>query len=311
MRVDENATPLGALLNDDCLGCHTGTTGRLGGFGGAPLVNIPTGGTDPANNAAVLAYLPGGYFNSGADSISDAKMHNIDMDNPDNIFSNNAPPGYVDMDGEGGLPSDDAGWTSQLTCAGNFGCHGDHTQPDQAKAISGEHHTDTANYRMLNGIQGKEDRAYTIALNIYAADNTDGQTRSISYLCGECHGDFHNADDVTDIADTYVNAWVRHPTDLAMTDALGSGDVYTDYDYDIEAPSGQKLADQAAYDLATTQASGEFAYVTCLSCHFAHGGNNDDLLRWTYDGMQAGQTDATLKGTGCFRCHTNKDAPDA
>jgi hypothetical protein len=49
-------------------------------------------------------------------------------------------------------------------------------------------------------------------------------------------------------------------------------------------------------------------YVMCLSCHRAHGSPYNDMLRWDYDGMVAGNgSGGGNDGTGCFKCHSEKD----
>jgi len=45
--------------------------------------------------------------------------------------------------------------------------------------------------------------------------------------------------------------------------------------------------------------------VMCLSCHRAHGSPYKDMLRWDYDEMLVGGGDGD--GEGCFKCHTQKD----
>ncbi len=52
------------------------------------------------------------------------------------------------------------------------------------------------------------------------------------------------------------------------------------------------------YDYATYIT--EERQVTCLSCHRAHGTENDDLLRWEYSTQDAGTDTADY---GCLGCH--------
>ncbi|MGB9716198.1 MAG: cytochrome c3 family protein [Thermodesulfovibrionales bacterium] len=44
----------------------------------------------------------------------------------------------------------------------------------------------------------------------------------------------------------------------------------------------------------------------CLSCHRAHGSPYADILRWNYDEMRTGSY--TTTDSGCFTCHTGKNA---
>ncbi|MBU0682021.1 MAG: hypothetical protein KKD73_11440, partial [Proteobacteria bacterium] len=45
-----------------------------------------------------------------------------------------------------------------------------------------------------------------------------------------------------------------------------------------------------------------------LSCHVAHASAYPDMLRWDYNNMIAETNDPQQKDTGCFICHTTKDA---
>ena len=310
MALNEDGTagggPYGGLTISNCIGCHTAPTGATENthITGAPYVAV-TDDPFPAADFNFTTGLPGGYFNPGINAAADARMHNPSTLNPDTIFgdtgTNFTPPGYADL--TIGLPLDGEGveWTEQLTCAGGFGCHGTHSEAGtaltQAEAIKGMHHSDVGSgYRMLVGIDGTEDPDYTISGNRYAANETADQTSSISYLCSECHGDYHTAANTNELPDGTGSSWIRHPTDYKMVANTALQDGYETYNgSDPQVPVG-------TLNGADPVAGSNF--VICLSCHFAHGGDQPDLLRWDYSDMTAG---TGTNATGCFRCHTTKD----
>lgn len=117
---------------------------------------------------------------------------------------------------------------------------------------------------------------------------------TISYLCAQCHGDFHS------VIGTASTSWLRHPTDAVLPNS-GEYAAYTTYS--VEAP----VARPTVYTAASGDVLPDTDIVNCLSCHRAHGSPEPDLLRWNYDTMIAGNGSAD---TGCFTCHTTKnDAP--
>ncbi len=307
------AAPNETLLRYGCVACHTGTND---GTNNIPYVNkttLPTYGTDGTTGET----LAGGNFywvaTNGANL--DAKGHNVASDSLANQDATlgNTPPG-----GTGAL-------TSQLTCAGTTGCHGDRSQDSDFGAMSGTHHADDSvidgssvvrSYRFLDGILGLEDSDWeyqptTSAHNQYKGfdrtADTELATGSISSLCGQCHNDFHNgAGNVGGTAPSgapFASPWVRHPTDFDMGNT-GATSEYRGYGgtgnaYVVAAPV-------ASVDVTTVLQNVTFnndTIVTCISCHRAHGTPYDDLLRWDYSGISAGSG-----GTGgCFECHTTKN----
>ena len=234
-----------------------------------------------------------------------------------------------------------------LTCAGIAGCHGDRTQGYNFSAIHGLHHavaptdlvfdgtTIKTSYRFLDGVAGVEDpdweyKASSILHNGYqgaarTADTDDAASNhTISHLCAECHGAFHNVtsspgvftgvqgiisgDDMT----VASSPWLRHPTDFDMSSLPGEYASYTSYDPIV--PVGRTGSPAVGWKTDNTVNSAtNGAIVMCLSCHRAHGSPWPDLLRWDYSGMIAGPAGTTINGvtqatgTGCFVCHTNKD----
>ncbi|MFH1673225.1 MAG: cytochrome c3 family protein [Pseudomonadota bacterium] len=273
--------PYGALTKGTCLGCHTTTgTDPLGDANNYPYVKLGGGATN---------WLAGGYFTDGGLNHDD---------NSHTLASTVTPAGF---DGVGGTFTNYSGGTDGLSCAGTAGCHGVQTTANQATAISGGHHgNNTAlGYRMLcvdtEKVDGTGASDYEEALNL-APDAADphnlynagvATNATISELCGKCHGDFHGTAN-TKIGDD----WVRHPTDNLITTTWEIQTItnYTATDWKFN-PAG--TVDMAA------PATGNL-YVTCLSCHRAHGTEYNDVLRFDYAAQSAGGGGTT----GCLGCHT-------
>jgi cytochrome c553 len=341
------AGPYGALLVNDCIGCHTQTgTDTLGGSSDEiPIVyNIaePTYGNDGTDGDT----LAGGNFHWVAVVGDPAKGHNVPTITAADTI---APPGYdsgrPDKDGE--IPGNGI-WAAgtQVTCAGLYGCHGQHrdTDTNDWSSIRGGHHEnddclksgtyDTAlagttvgkSYRFLYGIVGLEDSDWEFQPALGAHNQYKGihriddaiastDTSTISYLCSECHGQFHNDTGAGAIGD--ASPWLRHPTDFDMGAASGSEYVYYNGDdgtgtasYSVVAPVGLEtfVDTQTVVDSVHVASSAQDAIVLCISCHRAHGTPWDDLLRWNY--VEAGSVMSAGSGAGnvgCFICHTTKD----
>ena len=329
----EGDAPMGALLVDDCVGCHTAPSGTQNdGTGNIPYVDqtdLPTyGATGTTGNT-----LAGGTFYH-VRTGTDADGHNVDGIVAQDVVLALEPPGYDStLGGSIDLPA--GAWGSQLTCAGAFGCHGDHSETDQFGAVRGGHHGDdtppldgttvTKSYRFLLGIKGLEcntashkwEYQPTAAIhNQYkgldrATDVYVGAEDTINYLCAECHGFFHSATNNTGdlaiggtAAGAFGSPWVRHPTDFDMSNAStgeyaaynGGGNPYS--------PIAPLASEVVTVPLAAITFGGTDAIVSCISCHRAHGTDFADLLRWDYATMDAGQ--AVTPNDGCFICHTTK-----
>lgn len=325
--------PFPVLLLGGCMGCHSNSVGiTIKTAGNIPVV-WNTGGTttDPGTSQSWGgdAYnLAGGNFSYVVTGPSHAKGHNIEgMVVQDPQLLNN-PPGYLESED----PSIVA-WsnTNRLTCAGSNGCHGDRNVDRASYAdsfsasfagVKGAHHgastpidgsTTAKSYRFLGStvlsaysVLGLEDPNWQQSASVsdhneYQGALTQGTTNTISYLCGQCHGNFHASAGIGT-----GSPWLRHPTD---TDVIAKGGEYANYNdkvavgaYSLEAPVGYVGTIPAA--ARTTVTSGN-SPVICLSCHRAHASPYNDILRWEYSTMLAGGGGAS--GTGCFRCHTTKD----
>ncbi|MHB8790715.1 MAG: cytochrome c3 family protein [Desulfobulbaceae bacterium] len=312
--------PQPKLLNNDCLGCHTGA-------------NDGTSITDPTEppkiyNTAAPSYgtdtLAGGNFYWV--TLDDATGHNVAELGASTDVLGNTPPGHT-----GAL-------ASQLTCAGVYGCHGERTagNEDPMEAMKGAHHfphnnvTDGSldgssvglSFRYLLGVQGREDTTWeftnaddTSTHNIYkgvarsgVSEATAADPTSINALCGQCHGAFHREGNdaygiVEGVNGTIGGAtpsqWIRHPTDYDMPLTVGSE--YAAYTtYRVQTPVGTTTPGNT---IDVTTAGNRI--VLCVSCHRAHGSPHADILRWDYGTMLTGAS--AVGETGCFACHTAKD----
>ncbi|MDL1965077.1 MAG: hypothetical protein LWW90_00170 [Candidatus Desulfofervidus auxilii] len=325
--------PNDALLVDDCVGCHSGATALKGTSNEIPVVLRTTApsGTGPGKS------LAGGDFYWVANG-DDTKGHNVDgVASVDGNLSYD-PPGWdasATADNTFGQVTGGSNpdWGSnQLTCAGMYGCHGDHTETTNAGAIRGAHHGDDSclkagsavegnqggtvatSYRWCGGIHGIEDSDWEWTASDGSTDHNQykgvngnsgySNKTTISYLCAECHGVFHS-----DIGGT-SSPWTRHPTDFDMGSASGTeyqyynGGTGANNNYSVIAPVGSSSIGSNPLSTVNAGTADGTAIVLCVSCHRAHGTEWPDLLRWNYDDMIAGQS--STPNEGCFICHTTK-----
>ncbi|MBI5557137.1 MAG: cytochrome c3 family protein [Deltaproteobacteria bacterium] len=325
-------SPSGALTNGGCIGCHTGTNTVAGNIPYVLSSGAPTYGTNTlagGNFYWVLTDDTTGHNVIGLEAGVNADV-NLDYD----------PPGWnPDFNANTQVNSGNGAWATQLTCAGTYGCHGEHVKGgstvDDFTAISGSHHGDDStldgsttakSFRFLYGIIGKEDTNWEFdsssidhnqyygvhrASDTMPASGSEG-AKSINYLCAECHGNFHSGAGNLG-ADTGVEAaaaWIRHPTDYDMN-VLGAGTEYKSYGTDgtylpiAPVATNRKTGAVVTVTVSNVFANAGDAIVNCISCHRAHGSPYADLLRWDYDTCQAGSDNGAC---GCFECHTTKDA---
>lgn len=197
--------------------------------------------------------------------------------------------------------------TGQLTCAGEYGCHGDRSAGNSEldSLRPGSHHVaddptlgDSIpnSYRFLDSIKGIEDASWEINAsstdhNQYLGATTGvGSGDTISDFCAECHGDFHNADN--------ASPFLRHPTDVSLPlDANSEHSAYVNYK--PETPVASSDLSWGVLDVVNT--NGERRIVTCISCHRAHGTPWDSILRWDYKSWPGGGYN------GCADCHSYKN----
>ena len=327
--------PFRALTIGDCVGCHSGDSARRGDNNEIPVVlrtTAPTG-TGPGKS------LAGGDF-YWVDAGNPTKGHDVinlpNITGKDANMPNLNPPGWDPAATSGFTFGQVAGgetnWSSQLTCAGKYGCHGRHDVDDDYAAIRGAHHADDSclkpgsvdegkqgadvgtSYRFLAGIHGIEDDDWewtatdgTTDHNEYKGVNVNSsysKKTTISYLCAECHGQFHS-----DIGGT-SSPWLRHPTDIYLPSDTSkeyykyNGGTGSANPYSVVAPVGRDKLPANGNPDATITPGSDGSVVLCISCHRAHGSEYDDLLRWDYSTMIAGQSPSPNEG--CFICHTTK-----
>jgi len=312
--------PTGALIRFvGCAGCHIAGAGADTVIADTPIVYNVVG--YPAANV-----LAGGNFYNG--TLDPAKVHSCKGVAPLEAMP---PPGFAVSARPALYPGAGAWgpaiWTSQtadtqLSCAGEYGCHGDRTTlTDDFAGVHGAHHqnatmnsnqvcdgaTVAGSYRFLAGIRGVEQNDGLLASweRQVSASRHNGYfgvkrgtdpdpTATISFLCAECHGTFHSDAGIGGIA----SPWIRHPTDIAFSQAIGTEfAAYTTYDPIV--PVGWRPNEITGNP--TNGMPGD-PVVVCLSCHRAHGSEDKDLLRWGYNNGDVDQP-ATQS---CRTCHTAK-----
>ena len=323
--ADTDDLPNGALTRAGCMGCHAqeiaGVNIRTG-----DIPQVYHGGDDLA--AGNFKYVV----------ATDSKGHNVEGIKDADGTLTNTPPGYL-----AGYDPATTGYDSnnRLTCAGQNGCHGNRDEATDFAAVSGAHHADDSvlkygtlatgsqgtsvatSYRFLYKVKGAEDSDWQNTTSGTDHNEYWGAPRSadrsglswatvdtISEFCAECHGNFHAS--ATDTGIGTASPWLRHPTDAVLPDSGG----YASYNpegannYSLEAPVARPVLTDSLATANDTVTPGDSttvngALVACLSCHRAHASNYPDILRWDYDAMQASSGN---DDTGCFVCHTDKNA---
>ncbi len=280
---DTDATPNEMLLVSDCIGCHSST-------GSATIVdNVP------------IVFSTGAFSNPLAGG-------NFSYVRTDDTYGHNVT-GIKAQDGTLGLtPPGGSAMTSQLTCAGEFGCHGDRTSgKTNFSGMNKSHHIDDSggttgastglSYRFLDGVLGKEDADWEQD-NVNTSHNeykgsTGSSTETVSYLCAQCHNDFHTWEGGPLEVGT-ASPWLRHPTDVALKN---TGEYANYTTYSMTAPVARPNPDAVP---STSQVTPGTDIVMCLSCHRSHGSPYYKAMRW----------DIKTLGTavsGCGVCHTSKN----
>ncbi|MDH5297891.1 MAG: hypothetical protein OEV91_02630, partial [Desulfobulbaceae bacterium] len=266
--------------------------------------------TDPSGDLAGgnFAYI-NGLKGSGA---ADSKGHNVvNLVNQDGKLYG-PPGGIVQFGHEDGLNVN----RTNLTCAGNNGCHGYRVGDGfggstGVKSLSGAHHgnvdgklttaTTVANsYRFLLGVKGGENpidrwenkdasshneyygEAVPNILNCSANGcHVNGYVQppnhTISGFCATCHGNFHTLKTSTSSG---IGVAAASPFIRHPNDIVikNSGEYAAYTSYNVNAPVGRQILPDAPSGAVTPGSD----VVTCLSCHVAHAGNYPDMLRWDY-----------------------------
>ena len=302
-------TPNAHLTLSTCIGCHgvSGTT-----VGGAPNIF----------GATVTSMTAAGTYNINVANAVQNRHNPIDLNgyysqSGDSRFTSTAPGGS-------GANITFTNASTQETCAGATGCHGNHTAGLNTSdaGIKGFHHNKTGTaYRYLQtsanvAITGNEASDWEQSLiaagttsgaglhNVYSADINTG----ISQLCAQCHAAFHATGDAgqNDPNEISSGSWIRHPNDVNIQTVSpglsgGTANIATDY---INTPFGFASTDLATVTSTTayTLASGAGGNVVCVTCHRVHGTANAFILRFSYNSISAGSGGTS----GCLNCHYNQ-----
>lgn len=278
-----NASLTGQLLRgDSCLGCHAlGADNNASGIGTgavpAPSVNPATAGT--ANS--------GGYFQDVA-ATADAQQHNVDLGG---VLVADVPLGLTPPGGGTAL-------LAQMTCQDcHGGTAGHHGTGDATTAHTGTAADNT--YRMLyRGATGVEN---TTGSGTYG--NADGSASTLetdtannmNAFCATCHPNFHGAAG----QGTSATLWLRHPTDLDLTDANNTNIDLAAYNT-LPATGANS---QATLPLGVNTAGTTTRVIMCVTCHRAHGSGENDMLRFAYNDGTNNEAGDTVQSFGCETCH--------
>ncbi len=144
-----------------------------------------------------------------------------------------------------------------------------------------------------------------------------GASGGISRWCAQCHDSWHELLTAGNYAAGGRGAkgdWNRHPVDNVLDEGSTNGqsgagvDIFDNSNYSVTT-AGQVLPVANATGTANRTfyiQSATTDKVMCLSCHFAHGGPNNDNLRWDYtsavgSGTQTGKGIPSTRG--CQLCH--------
>lgn len=319
--------PNPALLRGTCLGCHgMGEASKIKTIGSSQIPQVyHTDATDLASGNFR-------YIETGADD----RGHNVvELGNADGVLD--GAPGAINQFSHDVCVTD-----SNLTCAGENGCHGKRVPGEGSglPALKGAHHgnvdgqCDTADsvsnsYRFLLGVKGLENttdrwqnKDATSHNEYYGATTppvlgcSSGETSchggsgvespndTISGFCATCHGLFHTLTGAGMESWEGIGSSTSSPFQRHPTDIVIK-------DSDEYAVANRTYNADAPVGRTTVPASvitGATAndVITCLSCHAAHASNYTDMLRWNYpnDFVAGGGGSG-----GCFACHTEKDNP--
>ena len=130
--------------------------------------------------------------------------------------------------------------------------------------------------------------------------------QTMTGFCITCHSNFHSSGATNGAS----GAFLRHPSDYVIKDA-GEYANYTTYS--IHAPVARPVSFFTNGMTPSSEVNPGQDMVMCLSCHVAHAGPYDGMLRFDYtaltSGMRAGNGNQTHAGQGCLACHTAKGGP--
>ncbi len=136
----------------------------------------------------------------------------------------------------------------------------------------------------------------------YGDANHNVYQGGFSSFCSTCHGNFHGGNGETNTADngtTRVNsAWVKHPTNILLSDAAASGYGVAGYTKVVKN-SQNTTPNPTGYDWKYPLVKGDTDFTTtrttlgavvgsdrimCLTCHQAHASPFANMTRWDTTG---------------------------
>jgi hypothetical protein len=316
--------PYGALTRGNCLGCHgMGTANKIVTLGGSDIPQVYH--TDATGDLAGgnFAYITGAKSRVTADQNSAG--HNV-------IDLGAAYNETVLTDAPGRFHSP-AARNTELTCAGNNGCHGWRqfgASGSGLTSLKGAHHQNVEgkcntatgsynSYRFLWGVKGLENTTdkwqnkdknshneyFGATSPMVGSDCNDChdtnppftmKIRPVNYtISGFCATCHGQFHVLSGIGGDTLSPFTRHPTDITLPNS-GEYSAYTTYS--VEAPVARTTVPDSMSNIVTPGTD----VVMCLSCHSAHATPYADILRWNYSNMVAGGGGSG----GCFTCHTQK-----
>jgi hypothetical protein len=267
------------LKGDGCVGCHAVSTVDNDADGrGSLTTGIRAPQVDDTTGAAAVGgtSLSGGYFDITGDTRARHNVQNLTGETADACM--------------GTFPGGDAQGIGLGSGTPNLSCENCHN-------ASGGHHGSNGAYRLLNSVSLGADVGGTGAGNygVGMERHLNTYDTTMSNKCADCHGDFHGA-----AAQGSMNNWIRHPTDITLGDADAAAQPYVYADnYDTAAVADPTVLDRLPLIEGGSAGSSDDTLM-CLTCHYAHGGPNNDLLAFDMGGISAGN--GTADG-GCEVCH--------
>ncbi len=325
--------PNEALTRGTCLGCHGIGSAKIVTIGGSDIPQVYH--TDPSSDLAGgnFAYILGAK-GSGA---SDRKGHNVvEIGKSDTVFNSLHPGGFL---GTGHATGEFGITGSNLSCAGEKGCHGLRdvwSGNSPMKSMRGSHHMNTGgkkdvadasynSYRFLWGVKGLENNGTykwqnkdslnhneyfgTVtpplydggcAVSCHGPQSIQSPNNTISGSCATCHGNFHTLSGGYYGPQAGIGPSSSGPFQRHPTDiALPNTGEYSSY---VTYSVEAPVARTTVPDSISGVVIPGTDAIMCLSCHMSHASDYPSMLRWDYSGMVAGGGGSG----GCFTCHAQK-----
>jgi len=334
-----SSLPQPALVRGTCLGCHgQNTSSKIVTIGGCDFPQVLH--TDSSGDLAGgnFAYITGAKSRVTADK-NNAGHNVIDLGAAYNEAVLNGPPGGMAYAGHFG--HDIMVTKSNLTCAGENGCHGTNrmlTLGSGLPAVKGAHHKNedgicdanpaTAevynSYRFLCGVKGFENTGTYKWQNYNDSNHNEyfGTTSPLSNPggCVDCHGGTCSTYSSNGSISAFCGTCHGNFHTLGGSEYGIGGDInspFTRHPTDVSLPASGEYLSYTAYStqapVARTSVQSSMRtdvvpgtdIVMCLSCHGAHATPYADMLKWDYSTMVAGGGGSG----GCFTCHTQKKTP--